>query len=104
MNDAPSNHATLVAANLLDRVLTGGLTPEKALQDWPPFDPKPRALINFAWTALQHFADDADLHAVDADYLVAERSKLQEFASSLRNSSPQRIQKTALHIRQHRAQ
>ncbi len=73
-----------MVARLIDEVLAGELPPEMALEDWPRSEPGDKALINAAWTALQHFADDEDIHRVDAEYLEAERNKLKEYASRLR--------------------
>ena len=85
MDEPPANSARLVAATLIDQVLAGELPPEKALDEWPRSNASDRALMNNAWTALSHFADDADIHERDREYLDAERHKLQEYASRLRS-------------------
>jgi hypothetical protein len=51
---------------------------------WPDFGRGGSALVNEAWSALMHFADDGDIHKTDADYLKSERQKLDGCAARLR--------------------
>lgn len=84
MSEHPLNNPMLVAAGLIDRVLAGELPPDVAIDAWPDSGTGERVLLNETWTALQHFADDGDIHETDADYLEAERCKLEGCASRLR--------------------
>jgi hypothetical protein len=84
MNEHFSNNPMLLAARLIERVLNGELMPETALDAWPDFGRGGSALVNEAWSALMHFADDGDIHKTDADYLKSERQKLDGCAARLR--------------------
>jgi|GEM_PF-3554414 len=85
MDDLPVDNPMLVAAALVDQVLAGERSPYAVLEDWPDSGACDRLLLNHAWTALQHFADDEDLHKIDADYLAAELQRLKHHASKLRS-------------------
>ena len=85
MNDSSAHSPMLVAAKLMDQVLAGEIPPETALDEWPDCGDIHATLLNNAWTALRHFADDADIHETDQNYLDSERYKLKECVLRLRH-------------------
>ena len=71
-------------AELLEGLLAGRLSPEDALEQWPePINSRARTLTD-AWTNLQHFGDDQDLFAKDAEYAASCRERLGKLAAKLR--------------------
>jgi hypothetical protein len=62
---------------LVRSVLDGTLRPDEALARWPVDLSNRSPELTEAWTNLRHYADDADLHKADPEYLKAERLKLE---------------------------
>ncbi len=81
----------IVAAELLAQVAAGTMEAESALNAWPPETSETPALLGMAWHALRHFADDADLHAREPDYFLAQQRELLGWSAKLRLESEQRL-------------
>ena len=73
-----------LAAALIESVLANDISPEDALAKWPNSSSGASKLLDQAWTRLRHFADDADIHARDPDYLRAECTSLSKLVIALR--------------------
>jgi hypothetical protein len=87
------NHSLAAArdkgAQLIEGVLSGSVSVEIALDQWPlPINSASRTLTE-AWTCLSHYADDKDLHESDPEYAASSRQQLQHLACSLRAESKQ---------------
>ncbi len=77
----------LLGAQLIEAVLNGSLSPEEALERWPlPIDSTAHTLT-VAWTHLEHFRDDHDLHERDVEYAQARRLDLSRLADKLRSEA-----------------
>lgn len=79
------------AADLIERVLDGSLSPYSALEQWPfpmeqwplPLQAKGRTFVN-AWTDLTHYADDDSLRDRDPEYAKLQRDSLKNHVVRLR--------------------
>ena len=85
MNDRES---MVLAAKLLEEVLSETMLPEDALEKWPEISAKSPKILRNAWTCLRHFADDSDIHIWDPEYLRANRGNLSKFAIELMAKNP----------------
>jgi hypothetical protein len=71
-----------IAADLLSRVLSGGLRPEEAEAHWPGNEADDPSL-HAAMHALQHYRVDADIRAKDRRYAALQTAELAEIARHL---------------------
>jgi hypothetical protein len=79
-----------MAAELLAKVSAGTMKAETALNAWPQEEQETSAFLGLAWHALRHFADDADLHIREPDYLLAQKCELLSWVNRLRRESETR--------------
>jgi hypothetical protein len=73
----------ILAAKLLEEVLSETMLPEDALVKWPELSAKSPKILRNAWTCLRHFTDDSDIHIRDPEYLRDSRGNLSKFAIEL---------------------
>ena len=85
MNDCES---MILAAKLLEEVLSEAVLPEDALEKWPELSARSPQILKDAWTCLRHFTDDSDIHIRDSEYLRANRGNLSKFVVELMARNP----------------
>ena len=71
-------------ALLLSEVLDGALSPEKALDSWPPDESTDTNLIKNAWHLLYHYYTDDDIRLKEPDYEERQRHAISTMIQYLR--------------------
>lgn len=71
-------------ADLLEKVATGKITGEEALQLWPSVETETDQLLRFAWHDLSHYAVDFDIRAKDPRYAAYQNQLLSDRAHAIR--------------------
>lgn len=68
-----------IMIDLLERVLSGGISPEEALGLWPDIhDPSDTRLMQNAWHILYHYYTDEDIRMKEKGYENRQKAALKE--------------------------
>lgn len=75
---------TELVLGLLKKVMSGEVSPELALEQWPSIDTEEDDLLAATWHDLSHFAADQDIRARDLAYADCQTQLLKRRVREIR--------------------